>query len=291
MKNTVTQVSENLIPQVKKYSNVLSYLSDYFEYRKASDKKFTYDLWSAELGFKSRSFMYLICSGRRPLTTPFVNTLAKSLNLSLVEKNHLLLLACYQRAKTSDLKAIFFDKILENLEQTENRMNAIQYSKFIGSSTMPLVKMILSFDDIKGTEAEILSILPIDKKTLSKDLIELEKMNLIKKTYLETTKDIIWKATSKAFHVPDDRSNDIMDLFNFKTMNEAADLSMQKDLFKKFRSILFAIDPKDHELLLVEIENFLSKMKNRFGYNDIQGKHIMKLNLQAYPMTKVSHSF
>jgi uncharacterized protein (TIGR02147 family) len=291
MNNTDTQISENLVPQIKKYSNVLSYLSDYFEYRKGTDSKFTYDLWSAELGFKSRSFMYLICSGRRTLTPPFVNTLAKSLNLSLVEKNHLLLLACYQRAKTSDLKAIFFDKILENLEQTENQMNAIQFSKFVGSSTMPLVKMILSFDDIKGTEAEILSILPIDKKTLAKDLIELEKMDLIKKTHMESTQDIIWKATSKAFHIPDDRSNDIMDLFHFRTMNEAADLSMQKNMFKKFRSILFAIDPKDHKLLLSEIESFLSKMKNRFGYNDIKGKHIVKLNLQAYPTTKVSNSF
>lgn len=286
----VYQNLENLAPRIKKYSNVLIYLSDYFDYRKKIDNQFTYDLWSSELGFKSRSFMYLICSGRRPLTTPFVNTLAQFLNLNLAEKNHLLILACYQRAKTADLKAIFFDKILENLEQTENQMSAVQYAKFVGSATMPLVKMILSFDDIKGTEAELLSILPIDKKSLMKDLIELEKMDLIKKTYVEATKDIIWKATSKAFHVPDDRSNDIMDLFNFRTMNEAADLSMQKDLFKRFRSILFAIDPRDHELLLVEIENFLSKMKNRFGYNDIQGKHIMKLNLQAYPVTKVSHS-
>jgi uncharacterized protein (TIGR02147 family) len=284
-------MNEVLNPQIKKYSNILTYLNDYFEYRKKLDIKFTYDLWSAELGFKSRTFMYLICSGRRTLTNPVVNTLSKYLNLSVSEKNHLLLLACYQRAKTADLKSIFFDKILENLEQTENKMNAIQYSKFVGSATMPLVKMILSFDDIKGTETELLSILPIDKKTLAKDLESLEKMDLIKKIYVESNQDVVWKATSKAFRVHDDRSNDIMDLFNFRTMNEAAEISKQNDIFKKFRSILFAIDPNDHDLLLTEFESFMSKMKNRFGYNDIKGKHIMKLNLQAYPVTKVSNSF
>lgn len=288
MSNISPLVDRRLFPRIKKYSSILSYLNDYFEYRKQDDSKFTYDMWSAELGFKSRSFMYLICSGRRPLTNPFVNTLATYLNLSLAEKNHLLLLACYQRAKTTDLKSIFFDKILENLEQNENNMNAINYSKFVGSPTMPIVKMILSFDDIKGTEEELLSILPISKKDLAKDLIELEKMELIKKTYLESHQEIIWKATSKAFRVPDDRSNDIMDLFNIRTMNVAAEISKQNDVFKRFRSILFAIDPQDHEVLLTEVENFMSKMKNRFGYNDIQGKHIMKLNLQAYPVTKTA---
>lgn len=286
MNSTISQANEVLMPQIKKYSNVLTYLQAYYEYRKRTDEKFTYDIWSAELGFKSRTFMYLICSGRRPLTTAVVSSLAKYFNLNTNEKNHLLLLACYHRAKTADLKSIFLDKILENLEQNEDTMNALNYSKFVASSTMPLVKMALSFDDIKGTEIELLSILPIDKKTLNKDLQALEAMDLIKKTYVESSKEIIWKATSKAFCVPDDRSNDIMDLFNFRTMNEAADITKQNDIFKRFRSILFAIDPNDHALLLAEIESFISKMKNRFGYNEIQGKHIMKLNLQAYPVSE-----
>lgn len=286
MNHMTELINEKLEPQIKKYSDILSYLKDYYEYRKSIDDKFNYDQWSAELGFKSRSFMYLICSGRRPLTTSVVTILGQSLKLNSFEKTHLLLLASYHRAHSEDLKSIFLDKILESLEQNEKSIQAQLYSKFVNSRTMPLVKMILSFDDVKGTVSELLSILPIERKTLLKDLTELEKMGLIKKNCLESSREVNWKATSKAFKVSDDQFSEIMSLFNLKTLNEAAEVTKQKDLFKRFRTILFAIDPKDHDLMLSEIEGFLSKMKNRFGYNDLEHKHIMKLNLQAYPVTK-----
>lgn len=283
--------SENVIsakPKIKRYSNILKYLKDFYEYKKALDAKFTYDIWSAELGFRSRSFMYLICSGRRPLTVKFIDKLAHYLEFNFAEKNHLILLSSYHRTKSTDLKAIFLDKILENLDSNENTLDTRNYSSFISSPTMPLIKMILSFDDIKGTFDEISSLLKVDARTIKKDLLVLEKMGLVKRTYTESSREIIWKATSKSFKVTGLTSREIMDFFHHRTAIEAAEISKHSEVFKKFRSILFAINPGDHELLLSEIEHFLSKMKNRFGYNEISGKHIVKLNLQAYPVTEIS---
>lgn len=276
-------------PNIKRYTSVLKYLNEYYSYRRKLRPEFSYEIWAAELGFKSRTFIYLTCQGKRPLTLKFINILAQHLNLTANEKNHLLLLASYNKTKSPDLKSIFFDKILENLESKEDILVAKEYFQFVSSSTMPLIKMILSFDDIKGTVNEVSAILNLDPKKIKKDFVTLEKIGFIKKTYIEASKDIFWKSTAKAFKVPDDRTNEIMEQFNNRTLIEAQEVNKQTELFKKFRSILFAIDPNDHEGMLSEIESFLSKMKNKYGYNDIDQKHLMKINLQAYPVSKTAN--
>lgn len=274
-------------PSIKRYSHVLNYLKDYYAFRKSLDPQFTQDLWSLELGFKSTSTMYLITSGRRPLTLKFIDTLSHSLKLTEVEKNHLILLASYNKTKSQSLKSVLFDKILENLDTDENIIEAKKYFEFVSSSTMPIILIALAFDDVKGSISELSAILKVSHHKMRKDLTDLENMGLIKKVLSETSNEVIWKTTSKNFLIPDDRSNNIMDLFHQKTLDEARHALRQTDIFKRFRSIMFPVHPDNHELLLSEIESFLTKMKNRFRDPKLTGKHIVKLNLNAYPVSQI----
>lgn len=274
-------------PSIKRYSNVLTYLKDYYAFRKSSNPQFTQDLWSIELGFKSTSTMYLITSGRRPLTLKFIDKLSAYLKLNEIEKNHLILLSSYNKTKSQSLKAILFDKILENIDANENMLDAKNYFHFVSSSTMPIIIIALAFDDVKGTVSELSTILQVSPQKVKQDLAALEKMGLIVKTYSESSEEVFWKSTSKDFVVPDDRSNNIVDLYHHKTTIEAAEALQKTDIFKRFRSILFPVNPNDHELLLSEIEAFLTKMKNRFRQSTMSGKHIVKLNLNAYPVSQI----
>lgn len=274
-------------PSLKRYSNVLTYLKDYYTFRKSIDPQFTQDLWSLELGFKSTSSMYLISSGRRPLTLKFIDKLASSIKLTEVEKNHLILLSSYNKTKSPSLKAALFDKILENLDTNENIIDAKNYFQFVSSSTMPVMVIALAFDDVKGTVSELSTILKISSQKIKQDLVALEKMGLVAQSFSESSKEAFWKPTAKDFSVPDDRSNNIMELFHQRTLDEAGQALKQTDIFKRFRSVLFPINPEDHALLLSEIESFLAKMKNRFRQNTMSGKHIVKLNLNAYPVSQV----
>lgn len=284
--NTLTTEKPSEKPLIRRYSNLLTYFKDYYAYRKTLDEKFNYDIWSAELGFKSRSFMYLIASGKRLLTLKVLEHIASHLNFSLAEKKHLILLSSYHRAKSNDLKSMLFDKILENTDTNENTLEAKNYFQFVSSPSMPLIKLLLSFDDFKGSVSEISQALNLTESKVKKDLGHLEKMGLIRKFSVESSPEIFWKAESKTFVVPDDRSNNIMEHFYNATLLESMEVNKQPDIFKRFRTILFAIPPEQHETLLEEIEKFLSKMKNRFGYNNVADKHLLKLNLQAYPATK-----
>lgn len=271
----------NQKPNARQYTDIVKFLNDYYDYRKKQDRSFSYDLWAAELGFKSRIFMYLICQGKRAITVPFINKFSDKIKLSANKKNHLVLLASYHKAKSTELKSVFLDKILESLENKENTFNVHEYHSFISSPTMPLVKMILSFDDIKGSIEELSEVLNMTKAELKKDLAVLEKLGLVQK------KQNLWKATSKAFKVPNDLKVNMMKDIYHRDLTEAQNINKQNDIFKKFRTILFAIRPDEHDGAIQEIEKFVTKMKNKYGYNDIAGKHVLKLNMQAYAVTKV----
>ena len=275
----------NQKPNAQQYTDIVKFLNEYFDYRKKQDRSFSYDIWAAELGFKSRIFMYLICNGKRAITVQFVNKFSDKTNLTTAERNHLVLLASFHKAKSAELKSVFLDKILESLETKETVFNIHHYKSFISSPTMPLVKMILSFDDIKGSIEELSEVLNMNKSEIKKDLVVLEKLGLVQK--LVNQKQTLWKATSKAFKVPNDLKINLMKEIYDRDLSEAQNINKQSDIFKKFRTILFAINPDEHNGAIQEIEKFVTKMKNKYGYNNIQGKHILKLNMQAYPVTKV----
>lgn len=272
-------------PKIRKYTQILPYLKDLYNYKKQLDHQFNHETWSAQLGFKS-SFMYFVCTGRRALTLKFIDKFSEHLKLTTSEKKHLILLASYQNVKTNDLKSAFSDKILENIDNSEIVLEAKKYFQFVSSPYIPIIRMFLAFDDYKGSVSEISKHLKIGPQKIKAALNTLEEMGLAEKYSLDSSGKIFWRTSLKAVALPQDASNHI-DLFHHSTMHEAANISQQKDIFKKFRSIIFAVQPKDHDLVLAEIEKFISKIKNQFGYNEVTGKHLLKLNLQAYPVTEV----
>lgn len=272
-------------PQIRKYLEIKKYLADYYSYRKSENKKFNYDVWSAELGFKSRSFMYLICIGKRKITTQLIDKLSFSLDLNEIEKKHLTIISLKDKAKTSDLRSLYSDKTLESLQYYEEAINTENQSDFITSESMPLIKMLLAFNDFGGTEEDLLNYLKIPKETLKSDLNNLLKLNLIKTNGLNSENKETWKSTSKAFQVWPKTTDSTMESFHKKTLHEASEKVKQDILLKKFRTILFAIDEEKHTDLINEIELFITKIKNKFATNEIKNKNLIKLNLQAYNIT------
>jgi hypothetical protein len=210
-----------------------------------------------------------------------VNDVKKAI-LTELEKKHFLLLAHCHQAKSVEIKSALYDKILESVEFKEQHLESQNYKKFLMSRTMPLVRMVLAYDDITGTENEVLEILDISKDQLKKDLSELQKMNLISKIQLERSNETIWKSNAQALRFNEKTSDDIMELFHAKTMEETADVVKQRDLFKKMRSLILAINPDDHQILEDEIDQFIVKLKNKFAYKNLDNKQLIKFNCQAY---------
>lgn len=52
-------------PNIFEYLDIISYLSDYYMYRKSIHSGFSYESWAAELELKSRSFLRMMVLGKK----------------------------------------------------------------------------------------------------------------------------------------------------------------------------------------------------------------------------------
>lgn len=287
MQNTPSQLKNNEVPKVKKYTDIYKFIQDIFNYRKSIDKNFTLDLWSYELGFKSRSFIFMIYHKQRQITLNFIQSLSSSLKLSDQEQDFLVLLFEYSKAKKVNQKRVYLNQILENLETNEKSIDLQYHSKFLSSPSLILIKLLLAFDDIKGTEKKLSQLLNISAKEVKKSLLDLEQMGLIVPCLTESQKDVVWKSKDKAFAAGRDVVNESVNLFHRNTLEEAKCILDQKNLNQKFQSIFFALPSDTFPELLQEMDTFLTKVKNKYGYDQFEGKDLIKLNIQAYPVVHI----
>lgn len=286
--NEQTQTVEvNLQPNVRSYSNIIQFIKDLFVYKKSLDSHFTLDMWSTELGFKSRSFLHMVYHGKKPITPEFVDILSKSIGLTSAEQEHLLLLSLYHRAKSSAQKSIYLGKILENLEINAINIEGRQQSQFLSSPLFLKIKLLLAFTDVKGTETELASLLNVSVKSVQKHLAELEVMGLVVSSHSEIESGKIWKTQTKSFSAPNGpNQNEAVNVFHQNTMEEAAAMIQQNELMKRFRSVFFALEEGQFPELLDDVESFLNKMKNKYACDDLGQKRLLKMNLQAYPVSE-----
>lgn len=276
-----------IAPQIRHHTSILTFLNSYFDYRKKEDSTFTYEKWSKELGFSSSAFMYLVSHGQRSFTVGTAKKLIPYLGLNPEDQKHILLLALYSQSKNQDIKNSIYDKILNSLSFEELRLVATDYKKFFTSPTMPLIRMIIAYNDIVASAENIKKIIHIGNKQLNSDLSELEKMGLAKKVVTKNGSLVFWKSVNKSIKFPEKTMHEVMDLFYSQNAEEVKKILKTQSLYKKFRSLVVSISPDEYSVLEEEIENFTTNIKKRFSSELISNKHLLKLHLQSYQVSRI----
>lgn len=269
-----------LTPQIKKYTQLTQYLQDYFDYRKSLDSRFSFDVWAAELGFKSRSYMRMLTRGERTMTPKFIHIFSEKMNFSDSEIHHLTLLASYSKARSESQKKIYQEKLLESIETDENQHGIKDYVQFLSSPNLSVLLLLISFDDVEATNANLRKLLDISAPDLNKNLKILQKLGLIE------LKNKIWVSNYKSFKLEGGTKDKAYHQFHQNTFKEAQEVLNSNEEFKRFRSIYFSLAECDSEGFKSEIENFMTKLKRKYGTNYIQDKRLLKLNLQFYPVSQ-----
>ncbi len=273
-----------LCPQILSYKSVLNYLTDFFQYRKSLNPNFSYDYWSLEMNFKSRAFMKMICSGQRNITDKFIFTFSKKMNFSEQEKLHFTLLARLCHSKSDKMKFVYQDSVLKTLDLDQERTD-LDNKTFLSLLYNPVVQMLIGFKDFMATEENLLRILPLNITQLNLVLCSLQSLDLI---YLDQK---VWKSKIYSFRLEQTTEHGAMRKFHRKTLME----SIQKieasaheyDEVQKNRSIYFSLKPESASELSVEIEDFLKKIRNKYGSETLEGQKVVKLNLQSYGVTQI----
>lgn len=276
----------NKTPSVLNYSNPHSYLHDFYHYRKVLDQKFSYEIWSSEIGFKSRAYLKMVCDGKRNMTEQFIDLFSRSQNFNCEEKDHFTLLSLYHSTKSIVQKKILFDKILENVKTSTPCDEVKNYVEFLSSQALPVLQLLLTYKDFSGSEEALQKIMGVSSEKIKKSLKTLEKIGMIQSLNLESKNEKKWMATTKSFKVPDKFEDVALTLYHNESLKEAQSILNANSPMQRFHSIYFPLEENQFPEFKDDVALFIKKMRAKYNSENLNKKRLFKMNLQAFPLTE-----
>lgn len=263
------------------FQNLTDFLKTHYTNRKDKDPQFTYEEWSYSLGFKSRSFMYLVTTDRRSLSNESADALVKYFKFNDKEKDYFYVLVNATKKENKSLKKVFSETVMENLNFNEERLEITRSNILLNSKTLPLIKVLLACQDIVGTKNDIQKYINIDDQTLACDLDNLVKYGFVTKN---TNADGIefYKSIETNFKVPDSVAPLAIKQFHNNVLNETIRTNQNDDVLKSLRSLMLILSENDFENLKQDTELFINKIKNKYLNKDAKSKDLFRFNIQTY---------
>lgn len=285
METINSQTNVNKKPLLKRYLSITEYLKAYYDYRKLTDSSFSYERWSNEFNFKSKSSLQMMCVGRRNISKTLIKNFCEKENLSDSEKCYFLLLAKLQNTNNVDMKKTYLDKIFE-LTDFNFKTNEIKNAfDFVSNPEMCIVQVLLAVDDLEATEENLAKIAQLKLKKIKAILQKLKNLGLCFSIHSEKNEKVIWKAKYKFFTVNDESQDLALNFYHLQTAKELEKVVSQNIIDKKMKSLLLTIGESDYSELVEIIDQFTNKLKVKYASDSIKNKKLFKINVQAYPVT------
>ena len=273
-------------PLLRTYLNLVRFLNDYFHYRCRKDTGFSYELWAEELGFKSKASVRMVCQGKRNITESFIQAFAKAEKLSSEDQDYLQLLNFHQKATSASLKKCLLEKILEKFDVSNSQKQVKNYILFLSSNQIPVVQMLISFEDFTATEKNLRETMGLDAKTLKQYLQILEELELVQKVQSEGSAESYWISKNKLFKIPGEISDPAIALFHEQTMLEAKAKLQTLSPYNQYRTLYFSLDEEAYKSIYETLSATANRLKAEYCNNYISDKRLFKFNFQLYPVTE-----
>lgn len=266
-------------PELRQYLSVTQYLQDIYNYKKSLSPGFSYDAWSTEIGFKSRSFLHMIITQQRNISETFIEKFCVYMQFSETEKSYFSLLVSYNQAQQEKEKSYYLDLIFENLGKTKEVIEILKYSEFLESIELPKILVLLSFNDIQRNAQKLSEILKTDADSVQIHLEKLQDLGLAQ------LKEGQWVPTKKSFCVPKNFSSVPLENYHNRSLLEAIAAQKLHTDTRRFRSLLVPLSEQDYQNLLTEINSLVSKTLAKYDSDTLADKKLYKININLYPVT------
>ncbi len=268
------------LPSVFEYLDVLFYLQDYYRYRKANDRNFSYEIWSQELEFKSRSFLRMIVTGKKKITPKMIDAFSRQ-NFSLrSEADYFHCLVKYSQSRDPKDKQVYSAKMIQLMRSHSTEQIIEDYNDFISSPLLPRLLALLSFEDLQKTDLHIAKILNVSLSEAQLALQKLSEMGLIEQQSDE------WVAKTDAFHVPDQYGNFNLMKFHEKSLLDAIQAFEKPKELRRYKSLLLPMNETDLQEFHRLLDDFSNEQMVRFQSATYSGKRMYQANFNVYSVTE-----
>lgn len=262
-------------PNVCNYNDLYEYLRDYYFYRKNQDPIFNYEIWSAELGYRSNSYLKMIVAKSRKPTQDLFQKFSAKENFNTKEQKHFISLMMKIRS-ASDLEAAQIqDQICNSLNiQDEEAIAQESAEKFLANFNGPLLRLLQSYKDIEFSNDQLCQIMKVSPAELDELFEGLEQAEMQQQPL-----------RGKSFIVNTNRGQDALKQYHLQNLKEAEEKILTEPETANFQTLYFSMNESRRPEMIEEVNEFLNRMKLKYGDNKVLLNKIFKLNLNVYPVT------
>src|ERR1700683_449627 len=102
--------------KIYEYGNFREFLRDYYLSQKEEDRRFSYQVFAKVAGFKSKSFLTLVITGKRNLTSESIEKISLALKLNKDEATFFRNLVFLNQSSTAVDKQVYVDQLIRSRE-------------------------------------------------------------------------------------------------------------------------------------------------------------------------------
>lgn len=271
-------------PNVFEYLDLSTYLKSYYLFRKQYGQKFSYEAWSAELGFnKSRSFLRMVLIGKKKASKSFVDAFTASALESAAEREYFECLVKFSQSPTVSEREIYGKKLIEILRSNLPVKKIENSPDFVSTILLPRLFTIATFKDIEPTAGSFSKILEIEENQIIQSLKILEEMGLVISD--GEGREKIYRTTTDRFRVPDNKGNLNLLSFHEASLKEAVCAFTKPKELRSYKSLFLAMDEEELKNFYAAMNAFASELLAKHTPADLSGRRVFQVNFNNYPVS------
>lgn len=272
-------------PVVFEYLEVLAFLKDYYHFKKTNQSGFSYESWSQDLEFNSRSFLRMMVTGKKKITPKFCDAFANQAFATKKEKDYFALLVKYSQAGNLKVRTECSHKMMQMVRVEMGTQIQGSTHSFISRPLLPRLLAILSFTDLIATTSFCAKILRETSENIQTAFLSLEKMDLIEKGPLYQGEQT-WSAKTDIFSVPDEFGNLNLMQFHEESLKDAIAAFQQPKDLRRYRSLLLPMDAEGLKKFHEVLDEFAESQMHNYNSKKAEGKRMFQFNFNVYSVSE-----
>ncbi|MGL1902251.1 MAG: TIGR02147 family protein [Fibrobacterales bacterium] len=270
------------------YWNYVDFLRDWFELERVKSAAFSHQYFANKAGFKSRSYMANVISGRRQLSVDSLLKMALAMRLSKRETHYLEALINYQSAEGDNQKQYYRDQLLYLKPAKEIYTLEKNYTEFLENWYVSVIRELIHLnqfhDDFKLIGQQIIP--PVPAKKVKDAVNLLIKLGMVEK--IMGSAGVVYKQINSCIETPPYLPRSLA-IRNFQRRTiELAGGAIER-FTKSERNIVGATFSTNEEgrnamdKLIIEFQKKMVKIASEYENNADQ---VFQTNVQFFPVTK-----
>jgi uncharacterized protein (TIGR02147 family) len=270
---------------VTEYLDYRQYLTDFYQFKKALNKSYSFRMFSNKAGLSSPSYLKMVINKERSLSYKTIKKFSKGLDHNEVEEKYFEILVMFNQASTNEARSNYFKQLLA-MKKKNMRASSLDHDSFDFLSNWYTVAIYVLIgtpqfqNDLNWIHKKLKEKVSVNE--IKKSLELMLNLNLIKADevhgYIQSNGTISASDDTKKIAVYNYHSQ-MLKLADDSLRNDASDL-------REFNGATVSISLSDLPLIKEKIRQFRKEI-NHLCSNELDGNQIFQLNVNFFALSEL----